>query len=376
MKSTNKQLGLTFVALLVFAVVGVRLGSSSARAGVTEPQYLAEPKAQTDAVNIQVLKVRREPTEMMLPFDSAVEPPQLKEPISIEVSPDEHVFAVDQTNGIFEYSPNGGFHGAFKKSSEPKIQSVTDLVLTTRRISIADLIGKAIHTYDRENGAWKTLNLNDEPYRLEPTGRDSFFVMRIGNSMLFDEIESSGEKLGSFGVLLQDQGWTSLALDGFIARSGVRMIYCAKYLGILASYETDRRLGWAVGTIAPPDKALIAYSSTTRSVQRPSLPACESLSADGASFGVLTRRINGLGVSSYLDLYREADGAYYKSLQLPAVGSRWSSVAIGNEYLFAANGLGLYSWPKSVLSANAQSNVLSAGRVVVSFNKTTKGEQR
>jgi len=364
---------LLFLILLLLcafaAVVTNRLDGS-------RPQFLETPGEQQGPIRIQRLLI-----DGMAGHLSEVVSPTATVcgPARIEAGPAGELFVIDDGDHerIKEFSTAGDLLHAFDGADVPHMESVTDLAIVPGRLWVADLLASSIHTLDRRNGIWNSYKTNIEPYRIETTidGTERLVIMRIGSRHLFDLTTSRGEFFTSFGALLKDQGYHSLALDGFIIRSGSSIIYSGKHLGVLASFSTTGALNYAVETIDAPENLKVMEKGGRRWLHHGPLLASVSVAGVGDVFSILTERALGGDVRFFVDLYEVSDGNYLRSLLLPG-NERWTSVAVSDDYFYAASETAILRWEASVINRDVQEGSVSTGRTFMIFHKkqTRKGD--
>lgn len=366
---SSRSYWLLFLTFLVVAIIAAWGADRYDRMNGSAPQFTKPPRIQNTPLKLEELSI-------LGAAASPVPPSAVRGPARLEAGPDGHLFVIDDGDGqaVKEFSPSAELLRIFRGPGIPRIASVTDLSILTDRLWIADLRESSIHTLNRLTGTWATTRLDPAPYRLEPVGQGQrLFLMRIVAPSLFDVASPTGKVLGSFGSLLDEQEFHSLALDGFITRSRSQIIFSGKYMGFLASFSEDGRTLWISRAIDPPENPIVMEKAGRRWVQRGPLSASLAVTADADTVCVLARRVSGLHVRSFLDLYRTEDGQYYKSLLLPSP-DRWTSVAAARDLLYVANQQGIFQWPKEVLEANSNTGTQSAGRSVINFLDVQKGE--
>jgi len=360
----KRPLTVLFLCLLGLSTLAVTAANRIESSQSIKPQTLQPARPQSAALRVETLDA--------LPADwtLARPAPELTGPIRIEADEDGHLFVVDEGRGelISEYLGNGTFVKALHTGGAPAIASVADLAVLPQTVIVADLLGKAIHYYDRSQGTWLTRKDPKEPLRIEPVGRrdDNLMIMRIGGRWPFDLASHEGVVSRSFGDLVENQKEQSLILDGYIARAGGAVIYSGKFLGLLASYSDTGALNWTVETIVAPEPASIVQAGERRFVSHGPILASQGLAATVDAAGVLARRIDGIAIRYFIDIYRATDGSYVKSLRLPAERN-WTSVTIGGGSVFASGSKGIYRWPAEVLNADTPERSLEAGEVIVSL---------
>ncbi len=342
----------------------------------SRPQFVETPAPQTQRLTVQelALSVPREDSPR-----SRAASTSLRGPVRIEADARGNLFVIDDGDGevIKELSPAGELLREFRGPGVPPMHSVTDLVLGREHVWVADLLGSALHVLERGHDRWKTVPLSEEPYRLEALEQAPrrLIVTRIAAPHLFDFLTDDGQILRSFGSLLWDQSYHSLALDGFIARSGDSVIYTGKYISAIASFSENGDLNYLVAPIVSIKRPAIVQRGRERRLRHGPIPASESIAADETAFLVLQRRPERLKIRSFVHLYRTEGGRYYGSLALPDFG-RWTSVAVGGNYFYAASERGVVRWPRTVLAERASNPRISTGLIIVELygSSPKKGE--
>lgn len=359
------------VVTLTIAVAAVRSGRRGKVPGDVVPAPIRQPAAQDGRINVRPLSLAGRPIADVSRDRTAITARPIVGPARIAAGTDGHVFVIDEGNQerISEFTAAGVPIQTLSHSAGIAIASVTDLAVDDDTLWVTDLIGSAIHVVTRKTGTWKTLALSREPYRAAPIGQgDRLFVMRIGLTQLFDITDAAGIVLSSAGELLSNQQDSSLALDGFLARSGRSFVFAGKYLGLLASFADNGALNWSAEPIAAPDKPVVVSDGHKRWLEHGPLVASEAVASDENTIYVLARRIDGVQIAGFVDIYRATDGRYAHSLKLPAVDT-WRSVAVGDHSLFAAGERGVYRWPLAAAATGANPNLLSAGESIITFSR-------
>jgi hypothetical protein len=359
------------VVTLTIAAAAVRGGRRGEAPGDIVPAVIRPPADQAAPISVRALSLISAPAAAVSSERYAPAAASIVGPARIAAGTDGHVFVIDEGSRerISEFTAAGVAIRTLERSGGMAIASVTDLAVDDETLWVTDLIGSAIHVVTRKTGAWKTLAMTREPYRAAPIGGgERLFVMRIGLAHLFDITDSAGVVIASADDLLANQKDASLALDGFLARSGGSFVFAGKYLGILASFARNGALNWSAEPIAAPDKPVVVGDGHKRWLEHGPLVASEAIASDESAIYVLARRIDGVQVAGFVDIYRAADGGYVQSLKLPA-GETWRSVAVGGHRLFAAGDRGVYRWPLAVATAGAHTNLLSAGESIINFSR-------
>jgi len=332
---TLRSFAFLFAGLLLVSIIAVKFGARPS--GSVTPEFAVKVSPQRVTSTSEALSVAGS-----TPSASAIHGP-----VRIEATPDNHLFLVDdgRHEELSEFSANGRLIQTFNANGL-MFRSITDVSGDTGRLWVADLIGSTIHVLNRHDATWKSTKLAKEPYRIDLVGTQenpTLVVTHIGARKLFTLQNADGQVLTEGGDLLEQQPLTSLALDGFIARTAHGFAYSGKYLGLLASFNPDGSLRWAVEPILPRKKPLIVTEDNARRLEHPPLTASESLAASRDLVAVLGRQVNGLSIASRIDIYRADNGDYHRTLMLPE-GAQWTSIAMTSEYLFAANERGVYRW--------------------------------
>lgn len=355
---TSRSYWLLFLSFLGLSILGGLHAQRTMRSAGSVPRFTTPPRRQMAPLKVEVLAVKDK---------SDTSSHSVYGPVRLEALRTGTLFVIDDGDGevIKELSPTGEFLHAYNtgEGGAPRLKSVTDLAYDGEYVWAADLLGSSIATLDPATGAWTTYPMTPAPYRLEPlrNGQKGFIVMRIGEPALFDLTDAVGERIRSFGRLLVDQDFHALALDGFMTRSGAALIYSGKHIGVLASLSERGEVNWIAEPVAPTEKPMVIERDGKRWVQRVPFKASLSVAADDGRLLVLTNRIDGIKVRSFVDLYHTKNGQYYKSLQLP-FNSEWTSVSVGSDFLFAAHERRVVRWPKSVLGQDTAPASLSMGR--------------
>lgn len=365
-----------FSLLLILSIVGTQLADrhTGARAAFAIP-----PAAQIAPLRVVELPTL-EPRSLPLPAAHYEPSPyHIVGPVRIESGLDGHLFVIDEGDGevLTELTPEGETVAVHRSGQAPDMKSITDLAILPDRVWIADLLGRSIHVFNRGTGRWKSWEWAIEPYRLEAWAKrhDQILINRIGSPHLFDLMTPDGRILDSFGLLLRDQEYFSLLLDGFIARSRDDIFYIGKYLGVLASFSRTGRINWVAYSIAPPTPPVLMDRDGMKWVHHSPILASLSVAADESRLYVLSRRPEGVLVHSFIDAYSSRTGEYEITFRLPP-SERWTSLAIGNDYLYAASDIRIVRWPASLLSHPEPPTLDSQGRTLVPLSPPAHGRRQ
>lgn len=335
----SPSLSVVFLIFLSVSVFAVKFGG---RLGGTAPQTLASPQPQTTSLAEAELTLAARPSAATA---------NIAGPTRIELTGEHNLLLIDdgRLGWMAEYSAAGELRAQFAGHGVPQFGSITDVASSPGRLWIADLLGRQLHRFDRASNRWTSLQLDSKPYRVSVVGteRDRLLTMHIGVRQTFVIRRENGERLTPINDLLANQAETALALDGFVASAPGATVYAGKHLAILASFRDDGSLNWLAEPIAKPETPLIMADGNKRWLQYGPLAASQSLAANSDVAAVLVRRVSGMKLASFVDLYRVADGRYVRSLRLPGTGS-WTSISITDQQLYAANRDGLYQWPIAV----------------------------
>ena len=348
----------------IFLAITIIRGLAATYLEGSAPNFLGEPVEQADDVRLDELRV--EPPIVATPGSQGQAPEHLVGPVYIEMAPDGRLFVADEGDGdvIKEFSSEGDLLVDHSLYGRGNIQSVTDFAFGTDEVWVADLLGTAVHVLDRRKDRWSSIALDFDPYRLELFPNEAnLLVMRIGAPEMFSAVSRSGRTLDSFGVILKDQKEHALALSGFIARSGSRLIFAGKWLPGIVSFEQGAP-SFLRQPISPPGTPVVMEQEGTTWLHHGPLPASIAITADERGFYVLTRRRLGVDVRSVIDLYWARDGSYYKSLLLPP-GERWNSLTMGAGHLYVAGTGAVVRWPDTVLREELTSIPNSTGRPIL-----------
>lgn len=334
-----------FGLLLLGSVFGTNLADR--RMG-SRARFLIPPKPQTADLRVnelQALEPSQHRPSLRLSDGSPI---IIRAPVRIEASPDGALFVIEdgEQGALTELDPAAGETTVVHQAKRPRsMKSITDIAFQSDEVWVADLLGSSIHVLDRNTGRWRSTKWYVEPYRLEPTvsapGR--LLVNRVGTPYLFDVMTPRGEILQSFGLILQNQHYHALLLDGFIVRSGPNILYCGQYVGVLASFSENGQINWLASSIVPPKPPVLMDRKGIRWVNHSPLDASLSVAATEDWLYVLSRRTALASVRSYIDVYSTHSGEYSMTLGLPQA-EHWTSVAIGSDILYVASEHRIVQW--------------------------------
>lgn len=357
-----------WLLLLTLVILSFLGGWLKDRSEGSRPQFVIQPRAQIAPVSALELSVAQseEPTDETPPRDLA----PIRGPVRLQAdSSSGNLFIIDEGSGetLSEFSLTGQTLHHFIAPMAPQMQSITGLAILPDRLWIADLLGRSLHTLDRDRGRWNTIALATEPYRVEALG-GKLVLMRVVAPQLFDLTNLQGDVAQSFGDLLHRQPENALALDGYIACSGNGIVYTGKYLGVLAAFSPNGQLTYLVQTIAPPPYPFVMSEGRRKWLRHGPILASLSLAASEGTVFVLMRRRVGLSLRSAVDLYRARDGAYLKTLLLP-FAEKWNSIAVARGSLYAASAQRIVRWPIAGLAMQEiEPDKVSEGRSFVKFS--------
>ena len=162
---------------------------------------------------------------------------------------------------------------------------------------------------------------------------------------LFTSYMLNGEKIGSFGFLLEEQERNWIAALGRIVSDddGEHLFYVAQYGGLLARFDSEGELDYVVRTVdshlqLPTVERLDggAIRLAARSV------LALNVDIDGERVYVLTRLTSSFGVEHVVvDVYSRLDGAYLHTYEAP---ESCSHILVVGERVYTSGPDGLTEW--------------------------------
>jgi hypothetical protein len=365
MTRPTKQFVIMFVVVLAVTIVAFNNNTRPGRSGSMVPTTIVQPRQQPEPKASPLTVSGLDGAPRRVPPSTTTAPWTGR--LIVRAAADGHVFVVDDRAGgaINEYSPDGALVEAFTDApGMPPIQSVTDLAVTGDFVWIVDLVASRVHSQDRKTRRWSTTAHQQEPYRLlplDPSG-SRMAVVKIGMNRIADITDAAGNAIQAFEPLLADQAGPSAALDGFVTLSGDNVIFSGKYLGVLAAFgKGDGRRRWLAELVGDPELPAVVSDGKRTWIEHAALLASQAVGATDSKVIVLSQRIAGVSVRSFIDIYAADDGRYQDSLELP-LNDRWNSVAINRDGLYAAGDTGVLVWPAAVVEPSRSPSLLSAGR--------------
>lgn len=355
-----------FLLLLAISILGTL---TMHRSDGRSPEYVTPPSPQPGDVRVKQLEIAQTEAPSGTNAAEHASLSRFQGPVRIEAGSEGDLFVVEDRKEyevINEVAPSGEVLHVFDGDSDPRMSSVTDLVIRLDRVWVANLLDRSIHELDRTTGQWTTRKLVHEPYRLEASIRDSgrLLMMQVGTPWMFDVLAPSGDIVDSFGEILERQEESSLLLDGYLTRSGESLVVAAKYLGIVISFSEHGDLNYVARMIDPPKPAVLMERDGMRWVRHEPLVAALSIGATEDTICVLSRRLHGTAIRSLIDLYETATGRYLGSLLLPA-GEKWTAVAVGGRSVYVSSDRQIARWPSEVLYGHERSGSLPNGISIV-----------
>ncbi|HEY0174591.1 MAG TPA: hypothetical protein VGB98_26480 [Pyrinomonadaceae bacterium] len=215
---------------------------------------------------------------------------------------------------------------------------------------VCDPRQRRITRFDSEGGA-RTIAPQSAVDRIAAVG-DVLVTMSPPRKDAFIEVYNlSGERLKSFGEMIEDQYEMGAVLDGTVVSAGENQefIYGSMYTGALARYGAGGERRFVVRTIdgVPPPKILT--TGATQEIQPNSPLAVMSLSVLGDELyvlsGVRADGTSGAG-AQVLDVYDKRDGNYLFSLKLP-VDCMEAIVRAGYVYTLGRDGVTVWRFRQS-----------------------------
>lgn len=204
-----------------------------------------------------------------------------------------------------------------------------------RRITRFDAEGRA-QTIAPQSAVDRIAAVGDVLITMFPPGRDAFFEV----------YNFSGERLKSFGEMIEDQHEMGAVLDGTIVGAGENQefIYGGRYTGALARYGAGGERRFVVRTIddVPPPKIL--STGVSQQINPNSPLAVMSMSVRGDELYVLSgvRADGAWGAGGdVLDVYDKRDGNYLFSLKLPVA---CIEAAVHADYIYTLGEHGVTVW--------------------------------
>ena len=311
--------------LLTFVLLSLLVALLKKGAEEFYPQLLGEEGGpQRQARTERVFKVAEVPSKI-LTIGGDEHEPLLYGPLQMKLTPEDHVMVVDYGDLLIKEFSHGGeliqTYGAGKGQGPGEFVSITDFFTTADgEVWVVDSSNGKIVVFDRRGAILRTLKTELQPYRLLVDPADGILLMLppLG-PRLFQRLGPTGEKLESFGVLIENQLRDGLILDGWIEPDLTgAFIYASRYAGLLAAYSMRGERRFLVRMIEPPDlPKLLQDAEGRRWVDREALPSAGSLSVAGDEIHVLSPFLDGLQRKGAIDTYSLSDGSYLYSRRNP-----------------------------------------------------------
>lgn len=337
--------------LLVLAIAAVFLSLSYAIGYVSD-----RPQAATE-VQTAFLKGERAPrvqptaervfTETDFEKLLAIGAGAAGEPVAMRVDGAGNLYLLDWANfKVKMFSPEGNLlkeFGKGKGKGAGAFNNPTGLSVTPEgELWVCDPRQQQI-THFTPNGEAQTIRPLSAVDRIAAVGDVLVTKAPPGKDDLFEVYSQSGEPLGSYGEILEEQSDKGIILDGNIVGDpeSKGFIYGGRFVGVLAGYGAGGEQRFVVRTIdaAPPPKILNIAAS--RKIKPNSAQSVLSLSVSGNELYVLSgTRAEGTG-GQVMDVYDKRDGGYRFSLKLPVP---CSEAAVRADYIYTLNKEGVTVW--------------------------------
>jgi hypothetical protein len=349
----RKDLLLVVLVAAVFLSLSYVIGSVSERSpsiGEVQPAFLRGARApgkQPAAGRVW----KEHAFEKLL----ALSPTALTKPSILRVDDAGNIYVLDWADlRIKMFSPDGNLLktvGEGKGTAAGAFINPTSFSIGAKgELWVTDPLQRRITRFDPDGSA-RTIVPQSAVDRIAAAG-DVLITMTPPRSNAFFEIYNlSGERLKSFGEIIEEQSEKGIVLDGNVVSDGENQefIYGSRYTGVIARYGVDGVQRYVVQTIdsIPPPKILIIGAS--QKIKPNSPLAVMSLSIIGDELYVLSGTHAddaGNAGGQAMDVYDKRDGNYLFSLKLP-ITCREAVVRSGYIYTLGDSGVTVWRFKQS-----------------------------
>jgi hypothetical protein len=278
---------------------------------------------------------------------TALSPAALTKPSLLRVDEAGQIYVLDWADlRIKMFSPDGNLLKTFGKgrgAGEGAFVNPTSFsVGAGGEVWVSDPLQRRITRLDADGKA-RTAVPQSPVDRIAVAG-DVLITMAPPSGNAFIEVyDLSGERLKSFGEMIEDQYENGLVLDGSIVADGGsrEFIYGGRYTGVIARFSADGERRFVVRTIdgTPPPKIVSVGESQKLKLNGPQ--AVMSMSIVGDELYVLSgTRADGTDGTGrqVMDVYDKRDGKYRFSLKLPTA-CKEAVVRAGRVYTLGDRGV-------------------------------------
>jgi hypothetical protein len=168
------------MGLFLLTLVGARV---SRRLAGSAPEFVMSPRKQLADLQVEPLAVEIADSSA---HQGAM--PPLSESVRLAVASDGHLFMVQEGRAelVREYSASGELLNSWQAPEVAEVFSVSDISIELGELWIADLLGGAVHSLDRETGTWTSVEIDPPAYRLAVFDSPARFVItRVTAPKLF-----------------------------------------------------------------------------------------------------------------------------------------------------------------------------------------------
>ncbi len=237
-------------------------------------------------------------------------------------------------------------YGKGRGQGPGEFSNPTDFVVTEEGLLwIADPVNGVISVFNADGSLIRTIHTLSRPYRLLLYGAENMIIMPESGEYLFEIYKTSGERIDTFGKIIENQQANVLALDGWIARSSTdSFFYVPFYAGLILSYTINKQRRFYVQMIDPKPLPKIIKSATGRThVDRKASYAALSINTAGNELFILSDDESKGDKSRVIDVYSNETGSYLYSMPVP---EPCNQIFVTKNYVYTLNMAGLSKWQK------------------------------
>jgi hypothetical protein len=281
----------------------------------------------------------------------------LTRPAILRVDTAGNIYVLDWADlRIKMFSPDGNLSKGFGEGRGTRTGAFANptsfSVGAKGELWVCDPPRRKITRFDPDGKA-QTIVLQSAVDRIAAVGDVLITMAPPSKSAFFAVYNSSGDRLKSFGEMIEDQSEKGILLDGNVIGDGENQdfIYGGRYISVIARYSADGEQQFVVQTIDGILMPKIVKIGESQTIKPDSLQAQSvlSMSIRGNELYVLSgARSDGAGsaVGQVMDIYDKRDGNYLFSLKLP-IACREAIVRGDYIYILGDNGVTMWRFRQS-----------------------------
>jgi hypothetical protein len=327
MKINSAILKSLYRDLVILIVVGVIIGALSFAIGYifnppeafveVHPTFLKDASPKPQPVGVRTW--REYQFDKLLVIDSTA----VAQPMVMQLDRAGNIYILDWSDfRIKMFSPNGALVKTFGEGKGSFTNPTDFAVGSTGEVWVCDPPQRKITGFNADGGVMRTISPQRAVDRITLADNRLIAMASPGGTTLFEIYSPSGERLKTFGELIENQPEYGIALDGnvIVDEERQRFFYGSLYAGMLAAYDIQGQQRFIAQTIDGISLPVVQIMSRGIKVQSNSPLAILGIRVLGDQLYVLsgsTVSTDGNAKAQIMDVYDKRDGTYLFSFRLP-----------------------------------------------------------